>query len=185
MWAPMLCIRMNERPCALSYRGAGGRFSPQYNATNQRLASNLCLFAKQQQTFDCVRWVNPGSRVLQIIVCEGVVHNKGRLHEGGGRADADRCGHRGRGRGVARGAGANRPGHRVEGAPMKPTISTKLLFYRIIFSLFLTKIIVNWRFGAPIDKKSDMIFQKYGNAGSRWSPTTKNLICFYIAKFCE
>ena len=37
-------------------------------------------------------------------------------------------------RGVARGGagGANRPGRRVEGAPMKPTISTQLLFYRII-----------------------------------------------------
>ena len=35
-----------------------------------------------------------------------------------------------------------------------------------------------------------MIFQKYRNVGSRWSPTTenrptKNLICFKIAKFCQ
>ena len=47
-------------------------------------------------------------------------------------------------RGVARGArrgGANRPGSRVEGAPMKPTISTKLLFYRIILVCFKKKII--------------------------------------------
>ena len=75
--------------CFILQRGAGGRFSPQYNATNQRLAFNCRLFAKQQQTYGCVRWVNPGSWVLQIIVCEVVVHNKGRLHEGGGRADAD------------------------------------------------------------------------------------------------
>ena len=58
---------------------------------------------------------------------------------------------------------------------MKPTISTKLLFYRIISSRFLRKIIVHIDvLAAPIDKKTDMIFQKYGNAGSRWSPTTKN-----------
>ena len=47
-------------------------------------------------------------------------------------------------RGVARGRGANRPVRRAGGAPVKPTISTKLLFYRIPkFSLFLKKIIVN------------------------------------------
>ena len=41
-----------------------------------------------------------------------------------------------------------------------------------------------------IDKKTGTIFQKYGNIGFRWSPTTKNrptknLICLYIANFFE
>ena len=42
-----------------------------------------------------------------------------------------------------------------------------------------------WR--PPYLQKTDTIFQKYGNAGSPTSKNrpTKNLICFYIAKFCE
>ena len=43
-------------------------------------------------------------------------------------------------RGVAKGTvGANRPGRQVGGAAMKPTISTKLLFYRIILVCFTEK----------------------------------------------
>ena len=84
--------------------------------------------------------------------------------------------------------GANRPGRRVEGAPMKPTISTKLLFYRIILVFFQKKSLLIDVLAPPHKQKTDTIFQKYGNVGSRWSPTiknhpAKNLICFYIAKF--
>ena len=56
-------------------------------------------------------------------------------------------------RGVARGGGgggANRPGRRVEGAPMKPT---KLLFYRIILVSFSKKSLVIDVLAPPIDKK--------------------------------
>ena len=95
-------------------------------------------------------------------------------------------------RGVARGGGggANRPGRRVEGAPMKPTISTQLLFYRIILVGFPKTSLLIDVLAPPYWQKTDTIFQKYGNFGSRWSPTTKNrptktLICFFIAKFCE
>ena len=94
-------------------------------------------------------------------------------------------------RGVARGGGgANRPGRRVEGAPMKPTISTKLLFNRIILVCFSKKALLIDVLAPPHWQKTDTIFQKYGNFESRWSPTTKNrptknLICLYIAKFWE
>ena len=70
-------------------------------------------------------------------------------------------------RGVASGGrGANCPERRVGGAPMMPTSSTKLLFYRIISVYFSKKSLLNWRFGTPHWQKPDMIFQKYGNVGS-------------------
>ena len=48
--------------------------------------------------------------------------------------------------------GANRPGHRVEGTPMKPTIFKKLLFYRIILVCFSKKLLIDV-LAPPIDKK--------------------------------
>ena len=93
---------------------------------------------------------------------------------------------------LAMGGGGNRPGRRVEGAPMTcTTISTKLLLYRMNFSLFPKNIIINRRYWRPhIDKKQIRSATKYGNFGSRRSPTTgnsptKTLIRFYIAKFCD
>ena len=73
---------------------------------------------------------------------------------------------------------------------MKPTISTKLLFYRIILVCFSKKALLIHVLAPPHWQKTDTIFQKYGNFESRWSPTTKNrptknLICLYIAKFVE
>ena len=63
-------------------------------------------------------------------------------------------------RGKARGRGANRPGRRVERAPMKITISTKLLFYRIILVYFSKKSVLIDVLAPPHWQKTDTIFQK-------------------------
>ena len=44
--------------------------------------------------------------------------------------------------GAKLGGGGEPPRRRVEGAPMKPTISTKLLFYRIILVYFSEKSVL-------------------------------------------
>ena len=72
---------------------------------------------------DCREWVAPGYTAIPGVASlnDGYIQHRGVA--------------RGRGRG-----GANRPGRRVEGAPMKPTIiSTKLLFHRIILVCFSEK----------------------------------------------
>ena len=84
-------------------------------------------------TWNSLSFVHPkGKKTVQQLMKDTIVAHS-EQHIISTQEAQQKCQNYCQGRGVARGAGgANRPGRRVEGAPMKPTIYTKVLFYRII-----------------------------------------------------
>ena len=76
-------------------------------------------------------------------------------------------------RGVAR-EGRTAPGARLEGVPMKPTSSKKLLFYRIIIVCFSKKVLLFHVLAPPLDKKQIRSSKNMEMLGPYGPPTTKN-----------